>query len=89
MWVTIDEVKTAFRKMQPRKAIGKDGIPAEFFRNASNVVVSWFVDFFNSFLVHNCLPSALMNVIMVPLTKSKIEANTVSDNYRPIAIAAS
>ena len=87
--VTVTEVRSIVNKFANNKAIGIDGIPNEFFKYANLNILIFLSFIFNSFISHCFLPKSIMNVLVVPLLKSKLKDPSDSSNYRPIAIATS
>ena len=43
---------------------------------------------FSSFLVHGCLPEAIISVVLVPIVKNKTASICSKSNYRHIALAS-
>ena len=85
--VTVRETQILVSKLKLNKAIGMDDIPNEMFKYAPTNILVHVSLFFNSFLVHCFLPAKLMQVLIIPLLKSKMKDPARSINYRPIAIA--
>ena len=85
--VTTTEVKKIVKNLANNKAQGVDCIPNEFYKYAPMNIITFLSIIFNAFLKHCFLPTALMNVLIVPLLKSKLKDPSSSANYRPIAIA--
>ena len=81
------ELKNIFKNLANNKAQGLDCIPNEFYKYAPGNFLVFLSVCFNAFLKHSFLPASIMNVLIVPLLKSKLKNPCDSANYRPIAIA--
>jgi len=85
--VTFHELKNVVTRLKNNKSAGKDGVPAEVYKYASNRLLTLLSIFYTSCLRLNFLPEELMHVILVPLIKNKKKCASELGNYRPIAIA--
>ena len=87
--VTVTEMRDIVKGLANNKAQGTDYIPNEFYKFAPVNILTFLSITFNTFLKHCFLPTALMDVLIVPLLKSKLKDPSDTANYRPIAIATS
>ena len=85
--VTLNELRKIVSKLSNNKAIGKDGIPNEFYKYAPEKVLVFYSLFYKSFIIHSYLPPTILAVLLIPLIKSKLKDQSASSNYRPIAVA--
>lgn len=86
-YFTFTEVETAIKAMKKGKCHGIDGIFSEHFLFADTSVNDLFCKLINAIIVHGHLPGKALETLLVPIVKDKKCDITVSDNYRPIAIA--
>ena len=84
--ITPDDIQSAIKKLPGNKAAGCDGLPAEAFKNSHPVLYIMFAALFNSCIIHQFLPEALLLVHLIPLIKNKLKDAADPGNYRPIAI---
>ena len=71
--VTLVELRSIVRTLTNNKAVGLDCIPNEFYKYVPLNILTFLSITFNSFINHCFLPSVLMNVLNIPLLKSKLE----------------
>jgi exonuclease III len=83
---TPSDVETAIRNLKKNTSVGLDGISSEHLIFAHPVVYDCLCILFNCMLIHNFVPEKFMNTLLIPILKDNKCDNTVSDNYRPIAI---
>ena len=86
-FLTISDMKKSLSSLSVNKAIGADDIPAEVFRSATPRLVTFLTILVNGFFRHSFIPDVVMKVILVPLLKNKLKDASLSESYRPIAIA--
>ena len=67
------------------KASGLDNLYGEPFKYAHDKIAALLTIVFNAILIHNFLPSSLLDTVIIPLLKDKQGDITDHDNYRPIA----
>ena len=77
-------VKASLRRAKMNKAAGTDGIPAEFYKYARDVLEQPLTALFNHLLDNGSYPSAWCEGLINPLHKR--ESPTLPDNYRKITI---
>ena len=80
------EVRNAAKQLKLGKSAGHDHIEAEHIRYSDDRLFSLLSLLFNCMIIHNYLPSAFMETIIVPIVKDKKESITDCNNYRPIAL---
>ena len=85
--VSVNKLQRITNSLPLSKAIGRDGIPNEFFKYPPLPILIQVSLYFNCFLTHSFVPQGVMDVLIVPLVKSKLKDATLSSNYRPLAIA--
>ena len=74
------------KKMKKGKACGLEGIAAEHFIYADDVICVLLSMLFNCMLSHGYLPASFMISAILPIVKSKTGDTTAKSNYRPVAI---
>ena len=82
-----NEVANALKAMKKGKCHGIDGVSSEHFLYAHEKINDLFCKFINSVVVHGHIPVKALETMLVPIVKDRKSDITVSDNYRPIAIA--
>lgn len=82
--ISEEEVLLAIRKLKCKKAAGPDGIIAEVLKNASRIIVPFFVTFLNKLFDNGSFPEAWSESIILPIFK-KGDTNNPS-NYRGISL---
>jgi hypothetical protein len=89
MWfnqkITKEEILFAICKLKLRKAPGPDGLSGEFFKNALDAIVPFFIRFFNVLFEKGIYPENWTQSIILPLYK-KGDPNNPS-NYRGISLS--
>ena len=83
---SIDDVLNGMKALKNGKASGFDNLSAEHFKYAHDKVAALLAIIFNAMLIHNYLPSKLLDTIIVPILKDKCGEVTDKDNYRPLAL---
>ena len=89
--VTIDEVKSAFKRLGTNKAVGVDGLPAEFITKAScdgcpiNIFHDVLARICNIMLKCQLMPDNWMTKAITHVFKKGVR--TDPNNYRPIAVS--
>jgi hypothetical protein len=68
------------------KACGIDGLAAEHFKYADDIICVHLSLLFTGFLTHGYLPSDFMMTAIIPILKNKTGDTSDTYNYRPIAI---
>ena len=72
--------------LKTNEAVGKDGIPYEVNKFASEGLLTMSI-FFSGCMFTGKLLSTLMHAVIIPLLKCKSKNPTDVNNYKPIAIA--
>ena len=67
-------------------ACGVDGVSAEHFLYAHDILHVFLSLLFTSFITHGHLPSNFMKTALVPIIKNKTGDTSDKNNYRPIAL---
>ena len=75
------------RGLKNKKVVGNDGIPSEVYKFASEQLLTIMSIFLSGCMLTGELPSTLMHIMIIPLTKCKSKDPADVNNYRPIAIA--
>ncbi|KAM3866909.1 uncharacterized protein ACN63O_008607 [Diretmus argenteus] len=85
-FISEEEVRKEFRKLDKRKAAGPDGVSPAVLSHCANQLAPPFTDLYNSILRHCTAPDCSKDSIIIPIPKSnKI---TCLNNYRPIALTS-
>ncbi len=82
--VDTDTVILTIKSLQETKAVGSDGIPLRFLKDALPVIISYLTCIINTSLTTGIFPTAWKHALVVPLFKSG-DINSVN-NYRPISL---
>ncbi|XP_072372170.1 uncharacterized protein [Scyliorhinus torazame] len=80
------EVRSAFLKVNPRKATGPDGTPGRALRACADQLAEMFGDIFNLSLLHSKVPTCFNKTTIIPVPK-KNQATCLND-YRPLALTS-
>jgi hypothetical protein len=80
---SIEELKLVLCKMKNNKAPGADGIPYEFYKNSSELLLSKLLHFYNLIFINNRAPQSFKRSVIYPLFK-KGDPN-VAQNYRGLS----
>ena len=86
--ITPDNVKDATLSMKMGKSAGLDKLRAENLIFAGGRLIVLLSILFNLILIHGCVPTGLMETVIVPIIKDKKKSISDKDNYRPIAITS-
>ena len=84
MPITVEEVRLAILKLKCKKAAGPDGLIGEFFKNAGEVIIPFFVKLFNTLFDKGSFPEEWTESIILPIYK-KGDVNNPK-NYRGISL---
>ena len=79
-------VSKTFKRVNPRKAAGPDGVPSQVIRACADQMSGAFTDIFNLSLSQSAVPTCFKMSTIVPLPK-KAKATEVND-YRPLALTS-
>jgi hypothetical protein len=82
--ITRDEILLALKKLKCKKAAGPDGVIGEFLKYSGEIVVDFFVQFFNALFDRGLFPDSWTESIILPLYK-KGDVNNPG-NYRGISL---
>ena len=77
---TAANVSKAFKRVNPRRAAGPDGIPSRVLRVCADQLAGMFTDIFNQSLSQSAVPT----IVPVP-KKAKV---TELNDYRPVALTS-
>ena len=83
---TVSDVMNGIKSVKNGKASGLDNLYGEHFKYAHDKISVLLSIVFNCMVIHNYLPSSLLDTIIVPLLKDKHGDVTDKDNYRPLAL---
>ena len=73
-----------FKRVNPRKAAGPDGIPSRALRACADQLACVFTDIFNQSLYQSAVPTCFKRATIVPVPK-KAKVTELND-YRPVAL---
>ena len=78
------EVRRTLRAVNPRKAVGPDGVSGQVLRDCADQLAGVFTKIFNQSLSRAAVPPCLKSSTIVPLPKK----NSISslNDYRPVAL---
>ena len=80
------DVSKTFKRVNPRKAAGPDGIPSHFLKACADQLAGVFMDIFNHSLSQSVVPTCFKIATIVPVPKRpKI---TELNDYRPVALTS-
>ena len=80
------DISNAFKSLKLGKAYGVNGVSAEHFLHAHNVLHVLLSLLFRSFITHGYLPPDFMKTALVPIIKNKTGDTSDKNNYMPIAL---
>ena len=80
------DISNAFKSLKIGKACGVDGVSAEHFLYAHDILHVFLSLLFTSFITHGHLQSNFMKTALVPIIKNKTADTSDKNNYRPIAL---
>ncbi|KAM9414192.1 uncharacterized protein ACWYII_025639 isoform 1-T1 [Salvelinus alpinus] len=83
---TAAEVSKTFKRVNPRKAAGPDGIPSRVLRACADQLAGVFTDIFNQSLAQSAVPTCFKRATIVPVPK-KAKVTELND-YRPVALTS-
>ena len=78
---TAANVSKTFKRVNPRKAAGPDGIPSRVLRACADQLAGVFTDIFNQSLSWSAVPTCFKRATIVPVPK-KAKVTELND-YRP------
>ncbi|KAK5870472.1 hypothetical protein PBY51_003414 [Eleginops maclovinus] len=80
----VHEVRRTLRAVDPKKAMGPDGVPGQVLRDCADQLAGVFTKIFNQSLSQAVVPSCLMISTIIPVPKK----NTISclNDYQPVAL---
>lgn len=82
--ITDLDVRTAIKKLKPKKTTGDDNIPAYIFKGCTDFLVEPLVHIFNLAINSNIFPDDLKTGVITPIFKKGDKCSV--ENYRPISI---
>jgi len=82
------DVKVAIKNLKMGKSAGFDGIFAEHFKYADDIICTYLSMLFNAMIMHGYIPNSIMYTIIVPIVKDKKALLNSKDNYRPVALTS-
>ena len=80
------DVCKSFKRVNPHKAPGPDGIPGRVLRVCAVQLAEVFTDIFNRSLLQSVVPTCFKHSTLVPVPKKKII--TCPNDYRPVALTS-
>ena len=83
---TAANVSKTFKRVNPRKAAGPDGIPSRVLRTCTDQLAGVFTDIFNQSLSQSAVPTCFKRATIVPVSK-KAKVTELND-YRPVALTS-
>ena len=83
---TAADVSKTFKRVNPRKAAGPDGIPSRVLRACADQLAGVFRDIFNQSLSQSAVPTCFKRATIVPVPK-KAKVTELND-YRPAALTS-
>ena len=84
--LSAEEICLLSEKLGRNKSVDADDIHAEVYKYGSPTLLRVLACLFNKVLSNTFLPSVLMKVLLVPLTKKKTLISSDSRNYKLIAL---
>ena len=66
---SVADVSKTFKRVNPRKAAGPDGIPSRVLRACANQLAGVFAEIFNLSLSQSAVPTCFKMSIIVPVAK--------------------
>ena len=83
---TAASVSKTFKRVNPRKAAGQDGIPSRVLKACADQLADVFKDIFNQALSQSAVPTCFKRATIFPVPK---KANvTELNDYRPVALTS-
>uniref|UniRef100_A0A8K9XHI6 Reverse transcriptase domain-containing protein n=1 Tax=Oncorhynchus mykiss TaxID=8022 RepID=A0A8K9XHI6_ONCMY len=83
---TAADVSKTFKRVNPRKATGPDGIPSRVLRACADQMAGVYTDIFNQSLSQSAVPTCFKRATIVPVPK-KAKVTELQD-YRPVALTS-
>ena len=83
---TAADVSKTFKRVNPRKTAGPDGIPSRVLRACADQLAGVFTDIFNQSLPQSAVPTCFKWATIVPVPK-KAKGTNLND-YRTIALTS-
>ena len=80
------DVCKSFKRVNPHKAPGPDGIPGRVLRVCAVQLAEVFTDIFNRSLLQSVVPTCFKHSTIVPVPK-KSKPSSLND-YRPVAVTS-
>ena len=80
------DILNAFKSLNIRKACGVDGVSAEHFLYAHDILHVFLSLLFTSFITHGHLPCNFMKIALVPIIKNKTGDTSDKNKYRSVAL---
>uniref|UniRef100_A0A6I8QMV9 Reverse transcriptase domain-containing protein n=1 Tax=Xenopus tropicalis TaxID=8364 RepID=A0A6I8QMV9_XENTR len=80
------DVRRAFKRVNPRKAAGPDGISGRVLRACADQLAPVFTEIFNISLSQSVIPTCFKESIIVPVPKKPLP--TSLNDYRPVALTS-
>ena len=81
---TVNEVESAIKELQDKKATGPNSIPSKILKNNKDVLSKPLCDLINLVFVSGTFPQQLKTAKIIPVYKSGDPLNCT--NYRPISL---
>ena len=85
--LSMNEMKTAIKKMKRKGSPGGDDIPPSFIKELGEKALTELLDIFNDSLVHADLSQVWRHAIVIPLLKSGKPASEIA-SFRPISLTS-
>jgi hypothetical protein len=77
---SVADVSKTFKRVNPRKAAGPDGVPSCFLRARADQLAGVFTDIFNLSLSQSTVPTCFKRATIVPVPK-KTKVTELNDYY--------
>eukprot|EP00745_Piridium_sociabile_P003480 TRINITY_DN12039_c0_g1_i1.p1 TRINITY_DN12039_c0_g1~~TRINITY_DN12039_c0_g1_i1.p1 ORF type:complete len:561 (-),score=151.19 TRINITY_DN12039_c0_g1_i1:152-1588(-) len=84
--ISLDEVRTSFRKVRARSAAGPDNISGRLLRECCESLAPVFLELFQRSLDEGIVPRIWKSSIIVPVAKKRSPAEL--NDYRPVALTS-
>ncbi|XDV41036.1 hypothetical protein PO909_009977 [Leuciscus waleckii] len=84
--VTQEQVRKVFGQLNPRKAVGPDGVSPKVLKVCGEQLAGVYTDIFNLSLTHGVVPRLFKSSIIIPVPK-KANTSTLND-FRPVALTS-
>lgn len=83
---TVCDVIKAMKSLKNGKSSGMDSVSSEHLKYADDKLCVLLSILFNAMIIHNYIPDAMLDTIIVPIIKDKRGDISDQDNYRPLAL---